>query len=403
MHPSTMKTHRLALALAFMAPAISASAQDMALRNAAACAPVGTTIPSDAPKVAVEYTEPRMTLAVGDRILVDAEDEGQLEVGQRYFIRRPMTFFRAPKASHTIGWMHITEVAGNAGIGIIDFSCDIVNPGDRLEPYADIDLPSGAERTNATGTPDFSQTARILNGRDGSEITGDRGFMLADIGADRGVAPGARFALFRAIDRRILPPPVGEAVVVSVYADKSLLRITEARDFIMTGYTLVARVGGTDLPPVRADVDRNSPEAAEPGRTGSGITTTTGTRANAAPSASDPVRTLTFEDVHFELDRATLTADAIKLLDEAAKTLQDNPTVQIRVEGHTCSTGGAAHNLALSEQRAATVRDYLVSRGVNAARLTTVGLGETQPKHDNTRPETRRLNRRATLAVTGQK
>jgi outer membrane protein OmpA-like peptidoglycan-associated protein len=56
--------------------------------------------------------------------------------------------------------------------------------------------------------------------------------------------------------------------------------------------------------------------------------------------------------------------------------------------------------MALSERRALAVRAYLESRGISGDRLTVVSYGEERPKHDNSREETRRLNRRAALVVT---
>jgi peptidoglycan-associated lipoprotein len=109
--------------------------------------------------------------------------------------------------------------------------------------------------------------------------------------------------------------------------------------------------------------------------------------------------TYTFEDVHFDFDRYTLRPEAARILDEAIKALQDNPQLRIEVEGHTCNIGTAEYNLALGERRATAVRDYLVSRGVTQDRLRTVSYGEERPKYDNSREETRRLNRRAALVV----
>ncbi|PYR77310.1 MAG: peptidoglycan-associated lipoprotein [Acidobacteria bacterium] len=86
-------------------------------------------------------------------------------------------------------------------------------------------------------------------------------------------------------------------------------------------------------------------------------------------------------------------------LQPAARTLQDNPNVRIEIEGHTCNIGTAEYNLALGERRATSVREYLVSRGVGADRMRTVSYGEERPKYDNSREETRRLNRRAALVV----
>jgi outer membrane protein OmpA-like peptidoglycan-associated protein len=111
------------------------------------------------------------------------------------------------------------------------------------------------------------------------------------------------------------------------------------------------------------------------------------------------VREVEFEDVHFDFDRYTLRPEATRILDEAIKALQDNPELRLEIEGHTCSIGTAEYNLALGERRAYSVRDYLGSRGIGSDRLRTVSYGEERPKHDNSREETRRLNRRAALVV----
>jgi outer membrane protein OmpA-like peptidoglycan-associated protein len=112
-----------------------------------------------------------------------------------------------------------------------------------------------------------------------------------------------------------------------------------------------------------------------------------------------PVKEFVFEDVHFDFDRYTLREDALRVLDEAIEAMRADTTLRMQVEGHTCNIGTTEYNLALSERRAQAVRDYLVSRGVDGNRLTTVSYGEERPKHDNAREETRRLNRRAALVV----
>jgi peptidoglycan-associated lipoprotein len=111
------------------------------------------------------------------------------------------------------------------------------------------------------------------------------------------------------------------------------------------------------------------------------------------------VKTVTFEDVHFDFDRYNLRPEAVKILDDAIDTLRANPDMRITIEGHTCNIGTAEYNLALGERRAQAVRDYLINRGVATGRMQTVSYGEERPKHDNSREETRRLNRRAALTV----
>ncbi len=111
------------------------------------------------------------------------------------------------------------------------------------------------------------------------------------------------------------------------------------------------------------------------------------------------VKEFVFEDVHFDFDRNTLRPDALRVLDEAVAALQADAELTLRIEGHTCNIGTAEYNLALGERRASAVRDYLGQRGIAAGRLTIVSYGEERPKHDNSREETRRLNRRAALTV----
>jgi peptidoglycan-associated lipoprotein len=112
-----------------------------------------------------------------------------------------------------------------------------------------------------------------------------------------------------------------------------------------------------------------------------------------------PVKEFVFEDVYFDFDRYSLRPEATRVLDEAIASLQANPELNIEVEGHTCNIGTAEYNLALGERRATAVRDYLTSRGIGANRLRTVSYGEERPKYDNSREETRRLNRRAAMVV----
>jgi outer membrane protein OmpA-like peptidoglycan-associated protein len=115
-----------------------------------------------------------------------------------------------------------------------------------------------------------------------------------------------------------------------------------------------------------------------------------------APAAK---KQITFEDVHFDFDRYTLRVEATRILDEAIKAMTEDPNLRLTVEGHTCNIGTTEYNLALGERRSAAVRDYLASRGVNPNRLQTVSYGEERPRHDNSREETRRLNRRAAMTI----
>lgn len=77
--------------------------------------------------------------------------------------------------------------------------------------------------------------------------------------------------------------------------------------------------------------------------------------------------------------------------------LKDDPALRLSVNGHTDNRGDAAHNQALSEGRARAVVSALTGQGIEAARLTAQGFGDTQPVADNSSDEGRARNRRVEL------
>ena len=107
--------------------------------------------------------------------------------------------------------------------------------------------------------------------------------------------------------------------------------------------------------------------------------------------------TLILEGVTFENDSAQLKPESAATLDSVAASLVASPDVRVEVEGHTDSTGSDAYNLKLSQKRAESVRDYLVSKGVPAARLEAKGYGESQPIAKNDSEQGRARNRRVEL------
>ncbi len=106
------------------------------------------------------------------------------------------------------------------------------------------------------------------------------------------------------------------------------------------------------------------------------------------------------EKVQFAKDSARILEVSHAVLDEAVAEIQAHPTIRkIRVEGHASADGNDAHNLDLSARRAASVREYLVSKGVPADLLVAEGFGETRPIADNETSEGREANRRVELHV----
>ncbi|MGH7512539.1 MAG: OmpA family protein, partial [Gemmatimonadales bacterium] len=95
---------------------------------------------------------------------------------------------------------------------------------------------------------------------------------------------------------------------------------------------------------------------------------------------------------------AQIQGESTPTLKQIGTMLQQHPELKLLIEGHTDNQGVAASNQALSEQRAAAVKAYLVANyGVAAARLTTKGYGETKPIATNDTPEGRQNNRRVEL------
>jgi OOP family OmpA-OmpF porin len=106
--------------------------------------------------------------------------------------------------------------------------------------------------------------------------------------------------------------------------------------------------------------------------------------------------------VNFESNSDRLLGGAEQVLDDAAATLNKNPSIEVEVAGHTDSDGAASYNENLSERRARTVRDYLVSHGVDMNRMTVRGYGEAQPIADNSNASGKAQNRRVVLRVTSR-
>ncbi len=102
-------------------------------------------------------------------------------------------------------------------------------------------------------------------------------------------------------------------------------------------------------------------------------------------------------DTFFDFDKATLKPEGRQLLDQVAQQAGGIDLETIIAVGHTDSIGTDAYNQRLSERRAASVKQYLVSRGVDANRVYTEGKGESQPVASNATREGRAQNRRVEI------
>lgn len=104
-------------------------------------------------------------------------------------------------------------------------------------------------------------------------------------------------------------------------------------------------------------------------------------------------------NVTFATGSAIISASFYPVLDDVAMVLNKYPKTTVVVEGHTDDVGSAQDNQALSDARANAVRGYLVSRQVDARRITTIGMGEYQPLVANDSDANRQVNRRVELKI----
>lgn len=99
--------------------------------------------------------------------------------------------------------------------------------------------------------------------------------------------------------------------------------------------------------------------------------------------------------VYFDYDESSLTVEAQATLDRQAAFLKANPSIRIVIEGHCDERGTREYNLALGDRRASAASDYLVAKGVNASRLTTISFGKERPAVGGSNDTSYALNRRS--------
>jgi len=104
-------------------------------------------------------------------------------------------------------------------------------------------------------------------------------------------------------------------------------------------------------------------------------------------------------DILFDLNQATLKPGAREVIAKLSGILLMMPELNLRIEGHTDSTGSREYNQTLSEKRALSVQDFLMSQGIDSKRITAVGYGWDRPVADNSTAEGRSKNRRVEIVI----
>ncbi|UBM60714.1 OmpA family protein [Marinilongibacter aquaticus] len=166
-------------------------------------------------------------------------------------------------------------------------------------------------------------------------------------------------------------PSTGEYKIILPYGKRYSVR-AEANDFIAIGETIDLSQEGTFKEIKNEDLEM-APIAA-------GIS-------------------VTLKNIFFEFAKATLEEESFPELDRLIRTMTENPNMTIEVQGHTDNVGPAESNLKLSEQRAESVRNYLLGKGIKAERVSSVGFGETKPVASNETTEGQAQNRRVEFVI----
>jgi outer membrane protein OmpA-like peptidoglycan-associated protein len=193
----------------------------------------------------------------------------------------------------------------------------------------------------------------------------------------------------------VLPPPemqvnLGDFRYLAAQADQSHLSLLVSRS-AQAGYVQIIRVTADDAspvavqPPVTTDAPHQSaPEATTP----------------LAISLNETGRAI-LSDLDFASGAARLADQPFASLAALADYLADHPRHQIALVGHSDMIGGRAANMALSQQRAAAVRDRLIAdHGVDPARVSAEGIAYLAPIASNSSEEGRRANRRVEVVIT---
>jgi len=123
----------------------------------------------------------------------------------------------------------------------------------------------------------------------------------------------------------------------------------------------------------------------------------------AAQSAAQMGKTMQLPAINYDFDSVRPPEDAYAVLDKIAVVMQENPTFHLIVEGHADIVGSDEYNYWISGARAAAMKSYLVSRGINAERIRIHAYGKDRPITLDTSSEGRRANRRVEFKLTTRK
>lgn len=121
----------------------------------------------------------------------------------------------------------------------------------------------------------------------------------------------------------------------------------------------------------------------------------------AAPGSEADFATNAGDRIYFVVDQADLTPESEQTLSKQAQWLQQYPSVTIQMEGHSDERGTREYNIALSARRATAAREFLISQGVEASRISSIAYGKERPAALCDAEQCWSQNRRAVTVITG--
>ena len=184
-------------------------------------------------------------LVKGDVAVLSAGTDHDLAVGQRFLVRRVQGYadpfakknegFRAVR---TAGWLTVTAVNEKMALAMLDHTCDLVQPGDYIETYAEPALPPSASPLVA---PEFDDRARVLFGTDRRVSFANGDLLSIDRGKAQGVTAGARYAIYRDRHNGLPLIYVGDAVVIEPEELTSKIVLVMVKDAVSADDVAIPR------------------------------------------------------------------------------------------------------------------------------------------------------------------
>ena len=230
-------------------PSVAEARQSSASRPAAAisvpleqlCGP-HAELARPAMKIRVAAGSERMkaTFGPGEQLIISAGTAQGLRAGQRYLVRRVVEDQFAVAAIgeksisiHTAGWVTVVDALDESAVAVVSEACDAIVVDDYLEPFV---IPEPAPAPPSTTEADFARPARVILGDERRQLGGEGTIMVIDRGSDHGLRIGQPLTVFRhTLAGRGPNALMGDATIVEVHPETSLIRIVRSREAIEVG------------------------------------------------------------------------------------------------------------------------------------------------------------------------